>query len=289
VAQLDQLKIMDTANGSPILPKMNRGWVIPPSKHGFFLKNSNEIILDNQTDIRQVQLIYWGRLWVSPKAKQEKYRREVEYMDGEIGHLLSELRRLKLRDKTALVVAGDHGEGLGEYHNPSGDPHFGHVHYLNNVYMKIPLLLSIPGFRPNAKEESAFVTLLDIAPTLTGFMGLKTLPHFQGRNLLKLRTAQVSPIYQQTWRPEADGDKFGRLDYPWHLILTPLSQKIECFDLRSDPDEKADLSEGSNLPAEVERMKQDLRVYVRKTLKNKGDFRLDKKTMEMLRSLGYLQ
>jgi arylsulfatase A-like enzyme len=60
------------------------------------------------------------------------YDGEIAYMDDQVGALLDGLRERGLLERTIVVVAGDHGEGLGEkvemghgiflYEEPSGFP-----------------------------------------------------------------------------------------------------------------------------------------------------------------------
>jgi arylsulfatase A-like enzyme len=136
-----------------------------------------------------------------------------------------------------------------------------------------------------------FVSLLDVAPTITRLMGLKPLPHFRGRNLLRLKKGQVSEFFEETYRPEAlEGDKFALLHYPWHLILTPQDRRYELFDWSEDPFESHDLlGEKSSLPAEVAEIKQRLEAFARDVLKGKEEIKIDKKTEEILRGLGYVK
>jgi len=289
MARLDKFETVNLADGREIRIDPGRGWYVRRSDNIFFFKNNSLAEINNSAGLEQVRFTYRGKLLLSVQGAREKYKQEVEYMDGEIGKLWAKLRELNLFDRTAIIMAGDHGEGLGEFANSFGDPHIGHIHYLYEIYMRVPLTLYIPGFSRAGKTEDAVVTLLDIAPTVSEIMGWERLPNFQGRNLLDLKAKDGLYIYQQTWRPEAVWDKFGLFAFPWHLILTPESQKYELFDLSRDPDEKADIFGRPNLPAETDKMKQDLTAFARETLKNKVDIQIDKKAQEMLRSLGYIK
>src|SRR4030043_585855 len=101
------------------------------------------------------------------------YRREVEYMDGEIGKLWEKLRELQVFDKTAILLVGDHGEGLGEFHNDFGDPHLGHIHYLYDIYLHVPLIIRDPTQDQKGSVRSEYATLLDVAPTMGAMAGIK--------------------------------------------------------------------------------------------------------------------
>ncbi|MDH4273076.1 MAG: sulfatase-like hydrolase/transferase, partial [Candidatus Aminicenantes bacterium] len=217
------------------------------------------------------------------------YRREVEYMDKEIGKLWDKLRELQLFDKTAILLVGDHGEGLGEYHNDFGDPHFGHIHFLYDVYLHVPLIIRNPSQTQKGTVRSDYVTLLDVAPTISAMAGIKPLPHSQGRNILRPDTAKTPLIFEETYRPEAFKDRFGLLSPPWHLILTPRQERYELYNLEEDPEEKSNLFDGRNWPSELLPLRQKLEGLARDVLGNKQEIQIDDQTKEMLRALGYIR
>jgi arylsulfatase A-like enzyme len=210
-------------------------------------------------------------------------------MDAEIGRLWSKLQELQLEDKTAVLIVGDHGEGLGEYHNDFGDPHVGHIHFLYDVYMKVPLIIRFPsGLRAGVRDE--FVSLLDIAPTISRIMGFKPLPHFLGRDLLRSPLKLSGPISQETYRPESTRDRFGLLSPPWHLIFTPEDKKFEIYNLADDPLESADLYEKTGeFPSAILPLRQKIEALAREALGARPQVQVDDKTKEMLRALGYIR
>jgi arylsulfatase A-like enzyme len=210
-------------------------------------------------------------------------------MDGEIGKLWEKLRELQLFAKTAILLVGDHGEGLGEYHNDFGDPHFGHIHYLYDVYLHVPLIIRDPSKDRKRIVRTEYVTLLDVAPTIAAMVGIKPLPHFQGRNLLRLQKKDQPIIFEETYRPEAFKDRFGLLSPPWHLLLTAQNNKYELYNLKSDPGEKANLYDGRNWPLELLPLRKELEDFARDILSGKQDIQIDDKTKEMLRALGYIR
>jgi len=289
MARLDKLETVNPADGKEVRTDLVRGWYFRRSDSIFFLKTGSLAEINNTAGLKQVRFTFRGKPLFSVQGTRNKYRQEVEYMDSEIGKLWAKLRQLGLAERTAVVMAGDHGEGLGEYLNSFGDPHIGHIHFLYEVYMRVPLTLYLPGYSRAGKTEETPVTLLDIAPTISGIMGFGRLPSFKGRSLLSLKEKRGPSIYQQTWRPEAVWNKFGLLVFPWHMILTPETQKYELFDLSRDRDERTDLFGGPDLPQEVESLKQTLASFAREALRDKEDIQVDQKAREMLRSLGYIK
>ncbi len=253
-----------------------------------FLKGRSEIEISCPDAPRSVTLVLRGKLIVPVEAARDGYRREVEFMDGELGRLFDELRKLGLYDRTAILAVGDHGEGLGEYLTAFGDPHIGHVHFLNPVYMKVPLIVRLPKARAKGLRRAEPVTLLDVAPTLAGLGGLKAPASFRGRNLLDLAPGTDTAVLQETYRPEAVQDRFGILERSKHLVLCPATGRYEYFDHDEDPDERSAVTFEDGLSAEALALKARLDVFVREILRTKKDVALDDKAGEMLKSLGYV-
>jgi arylsulfatase A-like enzyme len=289
LGRLDKLEFSPALDQKQLRVDFTRGWFIRHSDNVFFLTGESLINIYNDADLKQVQLTFRGRPLLSEQATRICYKREVEYMDGEIGKLWDKLRELQLFDKTAVLLAGDHGEGLGEYRTDYGDPHIGHIHYIYNIYMKVPLIIRDPTLIKKGVVREEFVTLLDIAPTITNMMGLKPFSHFQGRNLLRLNKKENLVIFCETYKPEAERDRFGMLSFPWHLIFTPEDKKYELFNLEKDPQEMANLYRGKDVPPDLLPLKQKLEAFAREALSGKEEVKIDEKTAEMLKAFCYIR
>jgi len=289
VGRLDQLEFSPAPDQKKLSAGFNQGWFVRDADKVFFFKHNNLIEIDNRANLKQIQLSFRGKPLLSVQANRICYRREVEYMDGQIGKLWEKLKGLQAFDKTAILLAGDHGEGLGEYRFIFGYPYFGHIHYLSDVYMKIPLIIRDPSSPQKGVVREEFVSLVDIAPTITKIMGFNPFPHFRGRDLLSLPKNEKGVIFEETYKPEAVRDRFGVLSYPWHLIFTPQDGTYELFDLEKDPQEKVNLCQGQDFPSELWPLKQKVETLARNALSRKQDIKVDERTKEMLRALGYVR
>jgi iduronate 2-sulfatase len=87
------------------------------------------------------------------------YYAAVSYTDAQVGKLLDELDRLKLRDKTIVILWGDHGWQLGEHGNWCKHTNFEEA-------TRAPLIISVPGQNNTGKRSNALVEFVDIYPTL---------------------------------------------------------------------------------------------------------------------------
>ncbi|GAB6164605.1 sulfatase [Thermostilla marina] len=108
------------------------------------------------------------------------YLAAISYIDAQVGKVVAELERLGLRDKTIIVLWGDHGYYMGE-HNWWGGKH-------NNYEgaTRAPLIVSVPGMKAAGKHTSALVEFVDIYPTLADLAGLPTPEGVEGKSFKPL-------------------------------------------------------------------------------------------------------
>lgn len=289
LARLDWLQVLDAENKTEIRADLTRGWYIRRQDNVFFFKSGSIIEIKNGPQPRKAIFVFRGKLLLPVEAIARQYRAEVEYMDSEIGRFLDQLRKLKLYENTLFVIVGDHGEGLGEYHNTFGDPHIGHIHFLYDVYLRVPFIITYPGHLRGGKIIETPVTLLDVAPTILSLMRWEKMPQQMGRSLWPLKKQETRPLYFETYRPESVRDRFAIWQRPWHLIITPEDRRLEVFNFEQDPLEKNDLSSEVGTNGEVQQLKKWLEEFARTALKEKEEIAIDRKTEEMLRSLGYIR
>ncbi len=110
-------------------------------------------------------------------ARQLKhgYYAAISYMDAQVGKVLDELDRLGLREKTIVILWGDHGWKLGEH-----DAWCKHSNSENDT--NAALLLSVPGMKNAGVRTDALVEFVDIYPTLADLAGLSLPGHLEGRS-----------------------------------------------------------------------------------------------------------
>src|SRR5207245_7920249 len=107
------------------------------------------------------------------------YDDEVAYADAELARLFTALRTAGVLDRTLVVVAGDHGEGLGDH----GERTHGMLVY--DSTLRVPLIFSVPGRVPETFDEA--VSLSEVAPTILRAAGVTPPAEMKGRDLLKVR------------------------------------------------------------------------------------------------------
>jgi choline-sulfatase len=93
------------------------------------------------------------------------YDGEVAFSDSLVGRLDEALGRLGLRDRAALVVTSDHGEGLGEH----GETLHGFFAY--QTTLAVPFFVRGPGVRIGTRLPTT-VRLVDVFPTVLDLLGV---------------------------------------------------------------------------------------------------------------------
>ncbi len=171
----------------------------------------------------------------------DMYDGEIWFTDQHFGRVLAHLKQAGLWDRTAVVLTGDHGEGLGE-HGISA-----HGYHLYAPQTKVPFIIRVPGLAP--RRVTAPIGHVDLAPTLLNLARGAPEPSFLGRSALDLvagAATSTEPVFQEVTYESAtamDGTKRrGLVTDTHHLIWnwTP-DNTTECYDLRADKEEKRDL------------------------------------------------
>lgn len=231
----------------------------------------------------RAELAFKYQLKISDAAKRRGYEREVRYLDAQFGRLLDYLKRLRIYDRSVFLVMGDHGEGLGEYQS-----HFGHIHYLNKVYTHVPFILSGRGVRGRGARPE-LVSNLSVAPTLLALAGAGKSRHMEGDDAQG--NASEPKLFLETYSPEAYFDAFSVIHFPWQVIFHPgrTEHSLEFFNLDRDPFGTVDLQAGADPSGQRSEMVNSvLRVSRIITANKRKQESLNQKTMDTLKSLGYL-
>ena len=165
----------------------------------------------------------------------DPYIGEIAFADAQIARLLEALDTHRLRDTTMVIVAGDHGESLGEHGERD------HGIFVYESVLRVPLIVRAPGVRAN--RVGTVVRLTDVFPTV---LDLLQLPASQGdgRSLRSLmsgreRTAGLE-AYSESLYPQRFGWSPLRAlrDGRFKLIDAP---RRELYDLERDPFEQHNL------------------------------------------------
>lgn len=225
------------------------------------------------------------------------YDNSILWTDTLIGHLLDELDRRGLRERTLIVFASDHGEAFGEH---AGEGH------ARNVYGEVtetPLIVSLP-FRlePGVVVESRSENV-DLWPTVLDLAGLSPMDDPDGRSLLSeiaergrgeepAGDALAYAVLDQNWG-QVTQDPMPQVAVnrdPWRLVYSTKSPKEpELFNKSDDP------REHRNLAKEHPEVTEELVTMARAHLESNESpwggeapaIEMDAMQVDQLRALGY--
>lgn len=222
------------------------------------------------------------------------YDAGVRQMDAELGRLIVLLRAEELLDECLIILTSDHGEEFLEH----GGVLHSRTHY--QEVLRVPLILRGPGIPAGARVATP-VSLVDVVPTVLGFLGEEALIPLDGLDLSPLWRAEG-----ETGEGDSDGGElfrsrhlFSEADFNrvasnviqtirqgrYKLHTNRLTGKAELYDLDEDPGEQTDIAEREKTIAAAL-----LRTLLRRTeAAPKGKIvELSSEDVEQLRALGYL-
>ena len=209
---------------------------------------TNEVAFDWLNEHKDSRFFFWIHYfdvhapYVPPEPFRSQYQNafrcydgEIAYVDQQLGRLIAKLEELGLRDKTIVVLAGDHGEGLGEH---------GEVTHSILVYdptLHTPLIFNAPSLFSEGLVLSSQVCNTAIVPTILDMLGIQTEHGFDAVSLMKPASDRPEEMYIENiatlvlhgWAP-----LFGIRTSTGKYIHAP---KPEFYDIVNDPHETANL------------------------------------------------
>jgi Flp pilus assembly protein TadD len=216
-------------------------------------------------------------------ASGASYNAAVASADTATGKLIALLRTRKLYDDALVVVASDHGRGLGGHGEET------HGVFLYDETIHVPLLLKLPQNPSAGKLVSTRASLVDVAPTVLAIAGVPVPSQMQGQSLLRIsKTNADQPVYAVSdfpqrafgWSP-LESWRAGKYLY----IKAP---RPELYDLSADPGATRNLAQSSK--ATLETIAGQLDAFDRRFsgAGTSGGPELTSSEMQKLASLGYV-
>ena len=144
----------------------------------------------------------------------------VSYVDAQMGRVIAELERLKLRENTVIIMWGDHGWKLGEHASWCKHTNF-------EIDARAPMIISVPGMKGNGNRTHALAEFVDMYPTLCDLCDLEIPEHTEGLSLV--------PVMQdpdRSWK-EAAFSQYPRGRVMGYTMRTDRYRYTEWIDRRS--------------------------------------------------------
>jgi choline-sulfatase len=197
------------------------------------------------------------------------YQAEVAAMDAQLGRLVQAFEQHAPGDK-AIVVVGDHGEGLGDH----GELQHGNLLYRST--MRVPLVIVAPGVK--AAVRTTPVSTRHIFHTVLDLAGVDAANSLRGDSGEVVLAEAMKPYLSYGWQPQIMAIEGAR--------KAIFAGTTEVYDLASDAAEARNLGSGANLSAAMRKALDEYPVpspEAARTPENLSD-----EARRSLASLGYV-
>jgi len=222
------------------------------------------------------------------------YEDEIAYADAQIARVFEWLGAHALADRTLTIIAGDHGEGLGDH----GERTHGMLVY--DSTLRVPLVIAAPGHASAVRDQA--VTLADVAPTILRAASVAPPGEMKGRDLLS--EVRLKPDTTHERNSAGSGgvrlqpDLYSETEYPRVAGWSPLQaltdgrwmtiragSAMEVYDLKTDPQQLQNLAPAQSSIATAMSARIDT---IRASAGAAAKREVSPEARERLRALGYV-
>jgi iduronate 2-sulfatase len=192
--------------------------------------------------------LFIGRGASQAEAKQviRAYLASISWADWNLGRVVAELERLKLRDNTVIVFVADHGYQLGEKGKWSK------AGSLFEGGTRVPLIIDMPGAKGNGRACTRMVQSLDIYRTMCELAELEVPAGVEGTSLVPLLRDPRGPKWDSTaysiWSEDGrtiHGTAVRTEQWRYAEYGKDAANGAMLFDVHADPMELTNLADDS--------------------------------------------
>jgi len=166
-------------------------------------------------------------------APSPTYESEIVYADEIVGRLIKYLKAHQLYDRSTIVLASDHGEGLGDHGERE------HGLFLYDEAIHVPLVIKQPAGVGAGTRVRDRVQHIDLVPTVLELVKAPVPSGLRGRSLRPLLDGS-GRIQPQTIYAEA---QYGSRHFGWSPLTAAIGDRYvyirapreELYDLLTDP------------------------------------------------------
>lgn len=194
------------------------------------------------------------------------YLGEVAAMDEQLGRLVQAFEK---RGPLAIIIAADHGEGLGEH----GEEQHGNLLYQSTMH--VPMLLVGPGIAPGVIEAPA--STRRIYHTILDWAGIDPTDSLRGASSEQVILGEsMIPFLHFGWQPQIMA-----VDGRQKVIH---AGAVEVYDVIADPKEQRDLGDRASVTRAARKALAEYPLASADTVQTT----LDDESRKQLAALGYI-
>lgn len=187
----------------------------------------------------------------------QAYWASISFMDAQVGRVVEALDRLRLADRTVIVMTSDHG-----YHMAQHGLWQKMSLFENSAH--VPLIIVAPGAKGNGTKTTALAELVDLYPTLADLCGLPAPRYMDGASQRPVLNDPLKSVkdaaFTQLRRGQFDG--YSVRTSRWRYTLWDDGSKgDQLFDLQADPGETKNVAGNAELATVVADLKARIRDY----------------------------
>jgi choline-sulfatase len=187
---------------------------------------------------------------------RELYYGLTQWLDNEVGKVLTTLARSDVADNTVVIYTADHGENMGEHGLWWKNAMFEHA-------ARVPLIVSWPARWKGGQRRLGACSLVDVVQTIAQIGGAEVPKDWNGDSMVKWldgpqarwKDKAVSEYYAHNIASGYAMIRMGRFKYVYH---TPADAshpaQRELYDLEADPGEFHNLAGDPSHKDRVEKM-----------------------------------
>ncbi len=194
------------------------------------------------------------------KKGRELYYGLTEWLDEQIGQVLTQLEKSGLADDTVVIYTTDHGENMGEHGLWWKNCMFEHA-------ARVPLIVHWPARWKGPQQRVGACSLVDVVQTIAELGGAKTPADWNGDSLCAWmddagtlwKDQAISEYYGHNIASGFVMFRKGTLKYVYH---TPPDERYpaerELYDLKADPGEFKNLAKDPAYQQTIERLHRQM-------------------------------
>lgn len=186
---------------------------------------------------------------------EENLKNLIDLYDGSIFYIDRNLKaffnliKRNIKKNCLIIITADYGEAFFEHE------YLNHSGHLFEELLRIPLYIVELGKKSTIRKIDEAVQLLNIAPTILDYFGIKIPKEFQGKSLLPLMRGDTLPrkdyIISESYQTDGKFNMYSKISYkifsirkkPWKYIFNEQLNQEYIFNIEEDPKERNNLIE----------------------------------------------